>query len=59
MVTIVMPVYNEGQYIYQNVMTVRGILADAGIEHEFLLVDDGSRDQSWQELSGWLPTAAM
>ncbi|MFR1434233.1 MAG: glycosyltransferase family 2 protein [Acutalibacteraceae bacterium] len=51
MVTIVMPVYNEGQYIYQNVMTVRGILADAGIEHEFLLVDDGSRDQSWQELS--------
>ena len=51
MVTVVMPVYNEGQYIYQNVMTVRRILADAGIEHEFLLVDDGSKDQSWQELS--------
>ena len=58
MVTIVMPVYNEGQYIYQNVMTVRGILADAGIEHEFLLVDDGSRDQS-RSCPGWLPTAAM
>ncbi len=50
MVTIIMPVYNEGEYIYHNVCVVRDIVTNAGIEHQFLLVDDGSRDQSWAEM---------
>ena len=50
MITVLMPVYNEGAYIYNNVMTVDKILADADIKHQFLLVDDGSKDQTWQEL---------
>lgn len=50
MITVVMPVYNEGDFIYANVMRVDGILQAAGIEHQFLLVDDGSRDQTWQEM---------
>ncbi len=50
-ITILMPVYNEGEYIYQNVVTVDELLNQAAIEHQFLLVDDGSRDSSWQEMN--------
>ncbi|MDD4414354.1 MAG: glycosyltransferase family 2 protein [Oscillospiraceae bacterium] len=50
MITILMPVYNEGDFIYNNVMTVDNLLEREGIEHQFLLVDDGSRDKSWAEL---------
>lgn len=50
MITIIMPVYNEGEYIYNNVKTVDDLLTQAGIAHQFLLVDDGSKDQSWQEM---------
>ncbi|MBQ4618009.1 MAG: glycosyltransferase family 2 protein [Clostridia bacterium] len=51
MITVIMPVYNEGEFIYNNVLTVDKILADANIEHQFLLVDDGSKDNSWEEMS--------
>lgn len=50
MITVLMPVYNEGDFIYDNVMTVDRILAEAEIEHQFLLVDDGSKDRSWSEM---------
>nr|WP_246582889.1 glycosyltransferase family 2 protein [Clostridium mobile] len=45
-----MPVYNEGEKIYSNVVKVMSILLDHEIEHQFLLVNDGSSDNSWQEL---------
>ncbi len=50
MITILMPVYNEGDFIYNNVMTVDALLDEHAIEHQFLLVDDGSRDKTWAEL---------
>lgn len=50
MITVVMPVYNEGDYIYHNVETVDVVLNKAAIDHQFLLVDDGSKDASWREL---------
>ncbi len=50
MITVLLPVYNEGDFIYNNVMTVDKILSDAAIEHQFLLVDDGSKDHSWSEM---------
>lgn len=50
MITVIMPVYNEGEFIYQNVCTVDTVLKDADIEHQFLLVDDGSKDNTWEEL---------
>ncbi len=46
-----MPVYNEGDFIYQNVTAVDDLLGREGIEHQFLLVDDGSRDTSWREMN--------
>lgn len=51
MITIIMPVYNEGAFIYENVCTVRRILQEAAVEHQFLLVDDGSKDNSLAELN--------
>jgi len=51
MITVIMPVYNEGEFIYQNVLTVDNILTEANIDHQFLLVDDGSKDNSWEEMS--------
>ena len=50
MITIVMPVYNEGPYIYDNVCTVDKIMKENAIDARFLLVDDGSKDHSWEEL---------
>ncbi|MBU5486027.1 glycosyltransferase family 2 protein [Clostridium sp. MSJ-11] len=50
MISIIMPVYNEGEKIYSNVVKVMSILLDHEIEHQFLLVNDGSSDNSWQEL---------
>lgn len=50
MITIIMPVYNEGEYIYQNVVSVDDFLTQQAIEHQFLLVDDGSKDQSYSEM---------
>ncbi len=50
MIKIVMPVYNEGNQIYNNVLTVHNFLKHQEIEHGFFLVDDGSKDNTWQEL---------
>lgn len=50
MITVIMPVYNEGEAIYENVHTVSRVLRSSAIEHGFLLVDDGSKDNSWQQM---------
>lgn len=49
--SLVIPVYNEAQHIAQSVATVRGILDAAEIAHQFILIDDGSRDATWAELA--------
>jgi dolichol-phosphate mannosyltransferase len=46
-----MPVYNEGEQIYQNVVEVMQILNRNKIEYQFVLVDDGSRDNTLSELN--------
>lgn len=50
MISIIMPVYNEGDQIYANVVKVMTILTENNIEHNFVLVDDGSSDNSWQSM---------
>lgn len=57
-----MPVYNEGGFIRANVHTVDDCLNEHRVEHRFLLVDDGSGDQTWEELcrlSEELPTVGL
>lgn len=48
--TVVIPVYNESEIIVESVRRTDGVLQDAGISHDFVLVDDGSRDTTWAEL---------
>ena len=45
---IVIPVYNERQSIFANISEIHCVLED--IPHRFVLVDDGSRDDSWAEM---------
>ena len=50
MLSVILPSYNEEQMIAKAAATVSGILDEAGIEHELLFVDDGSRDNTWAEI---------
>lgn len=56
-IAVLIPVFNEEKSIESNVATVRGILAADGIPARFILVDDGSRDGSWQVLRRMAETA--
>lgn len=50
-VSIVVPVYNEGKHIRKSMETVEKICRDASVLYELVLIDDGSKDQSWNEIS--------
>lgn len=50
LISVAIPVYNEGEQIYENINVIYNILTDNNINHEFILVDDGSRDNTWEEL---------
>ena len=50
MLSVILPSYNEEQMIAVAAATITGILDEAGIDHELLFVDDGSRDRTWDEI---------
>jgi polyisoprenyl-phosphate glycosyltransferase len=45
-VSVVIPAYNEEASIYAVVEHVQQVLSGAGVEHEIVVVDDGSGDQT-------------
>ncbi|NLY76187.1 MAG: glycosyltransferase family 2 protein [Firmicutes bacterium] len=47
-VTVVIPAYNEAASIVESVNSVRESLSEAGIDHEIIVVDDGSSDQTYE-----------
>lgn len=49
-IAVVMPVFNEADAIAKNFRTLHRILIESGIEAEYMLVDDGSRDGTWPEI---------
>lgn len=49
-VSVIMPAFNEGRCIFENIRTTRVILSDAGIEAEIVAVDDGSSDDTLAEI---------
>lgn len=49
-ISIVVPVYNEGAHIRESMAHVEHICEEASIPYELVLIDDGSRDNSWEEL---------
>ena len=50
-ISIVVPVYNEGQAVYNAYEVVSGIMKSHGISYEIIMVDDGSSDDSFFHLS--------
>lgn len=49
-ISIVFPVYNEGGGIFKNTLRVHQLLRENNIPHQFIMVDDGSKDNSWEEI---------
>jgi glycosyltransferase involved in cell wall biosynthesis len=49
MVSVLIPAFNEGRAVRQTVVTVRETLRAASIEHEIIVIDDGSTDETARE----------
>lgn len=49
-ISIVIPVYNEGTHIRTSMAVVSDICKKASISYELVLIDDGSKDNSWEEM---------
>ena len=50
LITVLIPVYNEENQIGESLYIINKILMENGINHEFLLVDDGSKDNTWGKI---------
>jgi undecaprenyl-phosphate 4-deoxy-4-formamido-L-arabinose transferase len=50
-VSVVIPVYNSVDTLADCVDRVAEVLTPRGVAHEFVLVDDGSADRSWEIIS--------
>ena len=50
MLSVILPSYNEEKMIATAAETLAGILDSESIPFELLFVDDGSRDDTWQEI---------
>lgn len=47
LISIVIPVYEEGKQIYESIKAIKEVLLKNSINHEFMLIDDGSKDNTW------------
>ncbi len=52
-VSVLIPAYNEAASVRGTVQRVREVLDDAAIDHEIIVIDDGSTDQTAEE--AWMP----
>lgn len=50
LVSLVLPSFNEEASIPRAADTITAILTQAGIDHELIFVDDGSRDRTWSAI---------
>lgn len=50
MLSVVIPAFNEQEMVPAAAEQIDGILSRAGIPHELIFVDDGSRDTTWAEI---------
>ena len=51
MLSVVIPAFNEQEMVPAAAGQIDGILSRAGIPHELIFIDDGSRDATWAEIS--------
>jgi dolichol-phosphate mannosyltransferase len=57
-VSIIVPVFNEGRQLGDNIEAIRNHVARTAMTFELVVIDDGSRDSTWetlQNLRGRLP----
>ena len=50
MLSIVVPAYNEGEHIYDNLMTIDRALKAFCSDYEIIAVNDGSKDNTGAEI---------
>ena len=50
LISVIVPMYNEGSLIDTNAHILHKILADNNIKHELILINDGSSDNTWDEI---------
>lgn len=48
--SLVIPVYQEGSHIRNSIGVIEKVLQEHQIRYEFILVDDGSKDNTWEEI---------
>ena len=48
--SVVIPVYQEESHIRSSIAMIEAVLLESKISYEIVLVDDGSKDKTWQEL---------
>ena len=48
--SVVLPAYNEELMVGKTCRVLHEVLAEAGISYELVLVDDGSKDHTWEEI---------
>src|SRR3989304_5572386 len=48
-ISVIMPAFNEGHHIYENLRETHGVFCRSGRSFEIILVDDGSLDETSAE----------
>ncbi len=51
LISIIIPVYQEQNKLHDNILTIYSILTHNKIKSEFIIVDDGSHDNTWLEIN--------
>ena len=46
--TVVIPLFNEDESIGELAAWIHRVAAEVGISYEILMIDDGSKDRSWE-----------
>ena len=49
--SVVLPAYNEELMVGKTCRVLHEVLAEAGISYELVVVDDGSKDKTWEEIT--------
>lgn len=49
MLSVIMPIYNE-VHLEKGFLRLTGVLKNAGIPYEIIMIDDGSENGAWQEI---------
>lgn len=50
MLSVIIPAYNEEEMLSTAALTVNNVLNNESIPHEIIFIDDGSKDQTWNEI---------